>query len=55
MPTSLPERRQPEFLPVRPLAAILVALVLLVGLIASRGPVLAWVRDIGQPVWVDTK
>ena len=30
MPTSLPERRQPEFLPVRPLAAILVALVLFI-------------------------
>lgn len=59
MPTSLPERRQPEqppelLPPPRQIAAILAALVLWIGLIASRGPVLAWVKDIGQPVLVDT-
>ena len=51
MPTTLPERSKPEHLPPRRLiVAIGIALVVLIGLIASRAPVLAWVRDVGQPV-----
>ena len=46
MPTSLPERNQPEQLPsLRFIVALGAALVVLFGIIASRGAVLAWVRD----------
>ena len=54
MPTSLPERRQPEPLPsLRFFLTLGAAVVVLIGLLASRGPVLAWVKD-GRPVFVSS-
>lgn len=55
MPTSLPERRQPEFTPsLRQIVAFSAALVVLVGLIASHAPVIAWVNDVGPAEFVSS-
>lgn len=50
MPTTLPERRQP---PPGFFVVLGVALVILIGLLVSRGPVLTWVRE-GRPMFVSS-